>query len=137
MALFTEQFKEESQKRVERYVNDSGYTDEFDIIRWIELNRKAHIVEAMREEAQWSEIVISKLTPKQVKECDCVFIRENGKQHKLFSRIVDEILFQYWCDEVIFLRDEIADVLASQDSEPDSRDADYNALRNDNLRGDF
>ena len=138
MAIFTEDFRNQSIQLVEKYVEESCLHDDLDIVDWIETNRKSHIIEFILDETQWQEILIHKnLTKQQINTASaCIYI-SNGKQLNAFNVVRDEILFNFWCDDVLFLRDEIQQVLDNQDDAEDTRFADDAAERTYDMNEEF
>jgi hypothetical protein len=138
MAIFTEDFRNRSIQLVEKYVEESCLHDDLDIVDWIEANRKSHIIEFILDETQWQEILIHKnLTKEQINTAsDCIY-RSNGKQLNAFNVVRDEILFNFWCDDVLFLRDEIQQVLDNQDDAEDTRFADDARERTYDMNEEF
>ncbi len=138
MAIFTEDFRNQSIQLVEKYVEESCLHDDLDIVDWIEANRKSHIIEFILDETQWQEILIHKnLTKEQINTASACIFRSNGKQLNAFNVVRDEILFNFWCDDVLFLRDEIQQVLDNQDDAEDTRFVDDAAERTYDMNEEF
>ncbi len=136
MNLYTPEYQNESIQKVESYVVESGFHTETEIQVWIRLNKKDAIVESMKDETNWGEILLDCFKAKHIDQIEQGQVKA-GRHVNSYEEVRDHLLFVYWCETVIDLVYEIDQVLENMDDEPDTRFQDDAAERTRDMQGEF
>lgn len=105
--------EQEAIALVETLVENSGKTNTRDIESYIRENEFKEIVGFMLEHDSWADVVESKIVAadiRRAKGCEYVAVA------RVLNEVIDEILFSYFCNDLIDLVHEI-DVLVEAKAE--------------------
>lgn len=131
MNIFTESFRAKAELAVIKYIEAAESHDYDDILSFIKTHRKSWIVELMQDdpECNWEEIILSKMKVKDVKKAYSGIIRNGRGNYNAFDIIVKEILFYYFCNEIIDIDHEInAWLKAEEEADPSQTEQDKQNL---------
>lgn len=136
MNLYTLEYQNESVQKIGSYVSESGLHTDTEIQVWIRLNKKDAIVESMKDETNWQEILLDCFKPEHIDQIERGQVRV-GRHVNNYEEVRDHLLFVYWRETVIDWVYEIDQVLENMDDEPDTRSQDDAAERSRDMQQEF